>query len=70
VASADGTLWFTGTSGRVTAVSVRTGNQLWQTPTSLEQPGGVTSAPGAHVVYVSSASGRVAALDARKGTLL
>ncbi|MFG2457444.1 PQQ-binding-like beta-propeller repeat protein [Streptomyces sp. NPDC048523] len=70
VASADGTLWFTGTSGRVTAVSVRTGKQLWQTPTSLEQPGGVTSAPGAHVVYVSSASGRVAALDARKGTLL
>ncbi|MFJ9152761.1 PQQ-binding-like beta-propeller repeat protein [Streptomyces sp. NPDC102270] len=70
VASADGMLWFTGTSGRVTAVSVRTGKQLWQTPTSLEQPGGVTSAPGAHVVYASSANGRVAALDARKGTLL
>ncbi|MEU0942034.1 serine/threonine-protein kinase [Streptomyces canus] len=68
--TAGGTLWFTGTSGRVTAVSVRTGKQLWQTPTSLEQPGGVTPGPGARVVYLSSASGRVAALDAGKGTLL
>nr|WSZ17779.1 PQQ-binding-like beta-propeller repeat protein [Streptomyces canus] len=68
--TADGTLWFTGTSGRVTAVSVRTGKQLWRTPTSLEQPGGVTPAPRSRVVCLSSASGRVAALDARKGTLL
>ncbi|QUC61427.1 serine/threonine-protein kinase [Streptomyces sp. A2-16] len=70
VTAADGTLWFTGASGRVTAVSVRTGKQLWQTQTSLEQPGGVTPGPGARVVCLSSASGRVAALDARKGTLL
>ncbi|MFL5997491.1 MAG: protein kinase domain-containing protein [Streptomyces sp.] len=70
VTTADGTLWFTGTSGQVTAVSVRTGKQLWQTVTSLEQPGGVTSAPRNRVVYLSSASGRVAALDAEKGTLL
>ncbi|MDH6610582.1 outer membrane protein assembly factor BamB/predicted Ser/Thr protein kinase [Streptomyces sp. SAI-208] len=68
--TADGTLWFTGTSGRVTAVSVRTGKQLWQTPTGLEQPGGVTPAPGARVVHLSSAGGRVATLDADKGTLL
>lgn len=68
--SADGTLWFTGASGQVTAVSARTGKQLWQTQTSLEQPGGVTPAPRARVVYLSSASGRVAALDAGKGTLL
>ncbi|MEU1479076.1 protein kinase [Streptomyces sp. NPDC005760] len=68
--AAGGTLWFTGDSGRVTAVSVRTGKQLWQTPTSLEQPGGVTPAPGARVVYLSGASGRVAALDAGRGTLL
>ncbi|MFE3031089.1 serine/threonine-protein kinase [Streptomyces canus] len=70
VTMADGTLWFTGTSGRVTAVSVRTGKQLWQTRTSLEQPGGITPGPGARAVYLSSASGRVAALDAGKGTLL
>ncbi|MFJ6388841.1 protein kinase [Streptomyces sp. NPDC091972] len=68
--TADGTLWFTGTSGQVTAVSVRTGRQLWQTPTSLEQPGGVTPGAGTRVVHLSSASGRVAALDADKGTLL
>ncbi|TCR22047.1 serine/threonine-protein kinase [Streptomyces sp. BK205] len=68
--TADGILWFTGTTGRVTAVSVRTGKQLWQTPTSLEQPGGVTPGAGARVVYLSSASGRVAALDADKGRLL
>ncbi|KUM76745.1 serine/threonine-protein kinase [Streptomyces griseorubiginosus] len=70
VTTAVGTLWFTGTSGRVTAVSVRTGKQLWQTPTSLEQPGAVTPGAGARVVYLSSASGRVAALDGSKGTLL
>jgi len=70
VTAADGTLWFAGTSGQVTAVSVRTGKQLWQTPTSLEQPGGVTPVRGTRVVYLSSASGRVAALDAEKGTLL
>ena len=68
--AADGTLWFTEPSGRVTAVSVDTGKQLWQTPTSLEQPGGVTPVPGSRVVCLSSASGRVAALDAGKGTLL
>jgi outer membrane protein assembly factor BamB len=70
VTAADGTMWFTGTSGQVTAVSARTGKQLWQTPTSLEQPGGVTRDPRTGVVYLSSASGRVAALDAEKGTLL
>ncbi|MFI0541229.1 PQQ-binding-like beta-propeller repeat protein [Streptomyces sp. WSLK1-3] len=60
-------------SGRevaVTAVSVRSGKQLWQTPTSLEQPGGVTPAPGSRVVHLSSAGARVAALDAARGTPL
>lgn len=70
VTTADGVLWFAGTSGQVTAVSVRTGKQLWQTRTSLEQPSGATSAPRTRVVYLSSASGRVAALDADNGTLL
>ncbi|MFG3722389.1 PQQ-binding-like beta-propeller repeat protein [Streptomyces massasporeus] len=67
---ADGTLWFTTSSGQVTAVSVRTGERLWQTRTSLEQPRDLTHDPRARVVYLSSASGRVTALDARKGTLL
>ena len=66
----DGTLWFAASSGQVTAVSVRTGERLWQTRTSLEQPSDVTHDPRAQVVYLSSASGRVAALDTRKGTPL
>ncbi|MEV0169610.1 serine/threonine-protein kinase [Streptomyces sp. NPDC050803] len=70
VTLAGGTLWFTGSSGQVTAVSARTGKQLWQSPTSLEQPSAVTYDPRARVVYLSSASGRVAALETRKGTLL
>ncbi|CCK30651.1 serine/threonine protein kinase [Streptomyces davaonensis JCM 4913] len=70
VTLADGTLWFTGSSGQVTAVSARTGKQLWQTSTSLEQPSAVTRDPRTGVVYLSSASGRVAALDTKKGTLL
>ncbi|MFF5482252.1 protein kinase [Streptomyces sp. NPDC012935] len=67
---ADGTLWFATSSGQVTAVSVRTGKQLWQTRTSLERPSSLTYDPRAHVVYLASASGRVAALDTRKGTPL
>ncbi len=70
VALADGTLWFATSSGRVTAVSVRTGERLWQTPTSLEQPSEATYDPRTRAVYLVSESGRVGALDARKGTLL
>ncbi|MFF5841135.1 protein kinase [Streptomyces massasporeus] len=70
VTLADGTLWFATASGRVTAVSARTGKPLWQTPTSLEQPGEPTYDPRTRAVYLASASGRVGALDARKGTLL
>ncbi|GLW51110.1 serine/threonine protein kinase [Streptomyces sp. NBRC 14336] len=65
-----GTLWFTGTSGRVTAVSAETGKKLWRTPTSLEEPSGVTHDPRNQVVYMASVSGRVAALDAGNGELL
>ncbi|MEU0723266.1 protein kinase [Streptomyces sp. NPDC006140] len=70
VTLADGTLWFATSSGRVTAVSARTGRPLWQTPTSLEQPSEATYDPRARAVYLASASGRVGALDAKKGTLL
>ncbi|MGW5638605.1 protein kinase domain-containing protein [Streptomyces sp. NPDC003832] len=66
----DGTLWFTASGGQVTAVSARTGERLWQTRTSLEQPSPVTHDPRTGVVYLASASGRVAALDASRGTLL
>ncbi|MEU3935494.1 protein kinase [Streptomyces sp. NPDC029044] len=69
-AYSDGTLWFATSSGQVVAVSVRTGERLWQTRTSLEQPSGIVHDPRARAVYLSSASGRVAALDTRKGTLL
>ncbi|MFF5962550.1 protein kinase [Streptomyces collinus] len=70
VTLADGTLWFATASGRVTAVSARTGRPLWQTSTSLEQPGEATYDPRTRAVYLASASGRVGALDVRKGTLL
>jgi outer membrane protein assembly factor BamB len=70
VTLADGTLWFTASNGRVTAVSARTGKVLWQTSTSLEQPGEAHYDPRARTLYLASASGRVAALDGRKGTRL
>jgi outer membrane protein assembly factor BamB len=70
VTLADGTLWFATASGRVTAVSARTGRPLWQTSTSLEQPGEAIYDPRTRAVYLASASGRVGALDAKKGTLL
>ncbi|MEV5523096.1 serine/threonine-protein kinase [Streptomyces pseudogriseolus] len=70
VTLADGVLWCASSSGRLTAVSARTGARLWTTRTSLEQPSGVTHDPRARVVYLATASGRVAALDATKGTPL
>jgi outer membrane protein assembly factor BamB len=70
VTLADGILWFATASGQVTAVSARTGQPLWQTPTSLEQPSEATYDPRTRAVYLASASGRVGALDAKKGTLL
>ncbi|MFJ4538241.1 protein kinase [Streptomyces tibetensis] len=70
VTLANGTLWFATASGRVTAVSARTGKPLWQTPTSLEQPAEAMYDPRTRAVYLASASGRVGALDAKKGTPL
>ncbi|MGW0330543.1 serine/threonine-protein kinase [Streptomyces sp. NPDC003011] len=69
VTLADGTLWFASSSGEVTAVSPRTGKPLWQTRTSLEQPGEVQYDPRTRALYLASDSGRVAALD-RAGKLL
>lgn len=66
----DGTLWIVSANGRVTALSAHTGKQLWQTPTSLENPGKPTYDTRTRTLYLASSSGRVAALDGRKGTLL
>ncbi|MCX4701433.1 protein kinase [Streptomyces sp. NBC_01373] len=70
VTLADSTLWFTESDGQVTAVSARTGKELWKTSTSLEQPGEARYDPRAGALYMASASGRVAALDGRRGTVL
>lgn len=65
-----GMLLFTRSDGRVTAVSPHTGELLWRTRTSLERPGepGYDAVTG--TVYLASDTGRVAALDRLKGTLL
>ncbi|KFG00514.1 serine/threonine protein kinase [Streptomyces scabiei] len=65
-----GVLVFTRSGGQVTAVSPHTGELLWRTRTSLERPGepGYDAVTG--TVYLASATGRVAALDRLKGTLL
>ncbi|MFF2849877.1 PQQ-binding-like beta-propeller repeat protein [Streptomyces sp. NPDC058001] len=65
---AGGTLYFTGATGRVTAVDPANGKERWTTQTAAESASGPVAAHG--VVYFSSTSGRVAALDARDGTLL
>lgn len=66
----DGMLVFTRSGGQVTAVSPHTGELLWRTRTSLERPGepGYDAVTG--TVYLASDTGRVAALDRLKGTLL
>ncbi|MFI9543453.1 PQQ-binding-like beta-propeller repeat protein [Streptomyces sp. NPDC052016] len=66
----DGTICFTTSGGQVTAVSPTTGKALWQTPTTLEQPGEAVSDGRGRTVYLASSTGRVAAIDARAGTLL
>ncbi|MEV4227442.1 protein kinase [Streptomyces bobili] len=66
----NGTLCFAASNGLLTAVSAETGERLWQTPTSLEQPGRPVGDAGGATVFLASVSGRVAALDARAGTVL
>ncbi|MEV0224265.1 PQQ-binding-like beta-propeller repeat protein [Streptomyces sp. NPDC050704] len=61
------TLWFVASSGEVTAVSARTGKQLWRTPTSLEQPGEARYDRRTETLYMTTPTGRVAAVDARGG---
>ncbi|MDQ0748451.1 outer membrane protein assembly factor BamB [Streptomyces africanus] len=60
-----GTVYFTRTSGGVSAVSPRTGRTLWDSNSTVERPG--PPAASATHVYVASPSGRLAALDAVTG---
>jgi outer membrane protein assembly factor BamB len=70
VVLAHGTLYFSTSSGKVTAVSPRTGVRVWEARTTLESPGEVALDDSGRTVYLASGSGRVAALDAAEGTAL
>ncbi|MCF3131810.1 protein kinase domain-containing protein [Streptomyces olivochromogenes] len=65
-----GMLFLARSSGEVTAVSPGTGKQVWRIRTTLQQPGRPVLDDRTHTLYLSSAAGRVAALDARRGTVL
>ncbi|MEU1406175.1 serine/threonine-protein kinase [Streptomyces sp. NPDC005728] len=70
VALVNGMLCFTVSNGLVTAVSPETGKRLWRSRTTLEQPGRPVADGRSGTVFLASVSGRVAALDSRKGTVL
>ncbi|MGW2619398.1 protein kinase domain-containing protein [Streptomyces sp. NPDC001500] len=65
-----GVLCFADSRGQMTAHSVRTGARLWQTSTTLQQPGTPVADGRGRAVFAASASGRVAAVDVRTGALL
>ncbi|MFD0314461.1 protein kinase domain-containing protein [Streptomyces flavalbus] len=67
---AHGTLYFITSTGLVTAVSPDTGEQLWQTRTTLDLLAALVVDRRGRTAYVASESGRVAALDTRSGTRL
>ncbi|MBL1105032.1 PQQ-binding-like beta-propeller repeat protein [Streptomyces sp. 5-8] len=60
-----GTLYLTLTSGSVHAIDPRTGRELWQSNSTVEQPGPPTAS--ATRLYLASPTGRLAALDLRTG---
>ncbi|MGW1954772.1 protein kinase domain-containing protein [Streptomyces sp. NPDC001920] len=64
---ARGTLYSVLPSGTVRAIAPRTGQQLWETNSTLELPG--PPAVTAHRVYLASPSGRLAALNTRTGKI-
>ncbi|MHC5903981.1 serine/threonine-protein kinase [Streptomyces sp. S6] len=64
-----GVLCFVTSSGRVTGVSPLTGARRWQTATTLERPTPPV-ADGLRSLFITTASGRAAALDAASGKLL
>ncbi|MFI5871176.1 PQQ-binding-like beta-propeller repeat protein [Streptomyces sp. NPDC051445] len=65
-----GVLCFASSAGRLTAHSPDTGARLWQTSTTLQQPGTPVADGRGQAVFAASASGRVAALDIATGSLL
>lgn len=70
MALARGTLYFSTSSGLVTAVSPLTGARVWESRTTLESAGRVSVDADGRTAYTAGASGRVAALDAARGTVL
>ncbi|MGW2423954.1 protein kinase domain-containing protein [Streptomyces sp. NPDC001709] len=65
---ADGTAYFTRTSGSIRAVDPLTGRLRWQSDSTVEQPGPPLAT--ADRVYIASGTGRLAALDARTGSVV
>ncbi|MFD5269825.1 PQQ-binding-like beta-propeller repeat protein [Streptomyces sp. NPDC058335] len=65
-----GVLCFASSRGQLAAHSPETGEQLWQTSTTLQQPGTPVADGQGRAVFAASASGRVAALDIGTGSLL
>ncbi|MEU0118951.1 PQQ-binding-like beta-propeller repeat protein [Streptomyces bobili] len=65
-----GVLCFASSRGQLAAHSPETGEQLWQTSTTLQQPGEPVADAQGRAVFAASASGRAAALDIGTGTLL
>ncbi|QJT01208.1 PQQ-binding-like beta-propeller repeat protein [Streptomyces asoensis] len=70
VALVGGVLCFASSAGQLVAHSPETGEQLWQTSTTLQQPGTPVADGQGRAVFAASASGRVAALDIETGSLL
>ncbi|QTD98542.1 protein kinase domain-containing protein [Streptomyces cyanogenus] len=60
-----GTVYLTLTSGSVRAIDPLTGRELWQSNSTVEQPGPPTASAGR--LYLASPTGRLAALDLRTG---
>ncbi|MEU7239754.1 protein kinase [Streptomyces sparsogenes] len=67
---AGGRLFFIQESGRVTAVDVDSGRQLWSRQTTVERLGKPIVSAAENTVYLCSASGRLLALDLRTGAEL
>ncbi|MFF7340194.1 PQQ-binding-like beta-propeller repeat protein [Streptomyces sp. NPDC008163] len=65
---ADGTVYLSGQTGRVTAFDPATGRKKWSRQTSVEGASGPVAGDGA--LFFSSASGRVVALSPSDGTVL